>query len=230
MFGLTGTAHLCQWNLAQQAERRRIIDSLNAEVTNAVSGRYICVGYSMRTLRLITSLNEPGMADALYQWTIKSHTPADEDEIRELIAFGVPYREAIGKRMLMFVINRTKISHPRFVYSDLSEMDDEDAAAFRKVLSVLISIYRQHRTSRWQGMEDEDWNHQYVPAWEEAYKLFPVVSKGLVDLIMAYPHRSEEIVSHVVNRGIGIDITSFDASGLRLFLESGSAALSDGTL
>lgn len=225
---LSAATSLHRWYLAQQPERRRILASLEAKVTIARNGHSIRGHYPMRTLRLIDSLKSANTANALYQWTVNSQTEADEEQIRELIAFGVPYYEQVGKRMLLFAINRTKISHPRFEYHDLSEMEDEYAAMFRKVLSTLINVYRQRRTSFWVTMEDTNWNQSLVPCWEEAKIAFPVASEALIDLVISHPDRQEDIVHCIISRSI--EVSSTDVGGLANYLESDSRALAEGAL
>jgi hypothetical protein len=229
MMSFSKLSKLNQCYADHMAERRQIIDAFNHKVTVERTYKHMCEDYPTRTLRLMNdSYNDEETANALYEWEARSSTEADEDEVRELIAFGVRYRESIGKRMLKFAINRTKIAHPRFFYHDLSEMEEEDAAAFKTVLSVLVDVYLSRREARWKPVEDSNWNHSYIPCAEEARKAFSVASEALVDIIMSHADRADEISDYIIRRQV--DVSSKDIGGLEGYLESESLALAGGAL
>lgn len=220
---------LNQWHRRLINERTHIIGAMNAKVTVAQNNHRICIGYPTRTLRLLhEDYCNTATANALYEWAVNSRAEANENETRELIAFGVPYVNFIGKQMLLYVINRTKIAHPRFRYHDLTEMNNDDAAAFRTVLRTVINVYVYRREERWRLLEDADWMYSYVNCWDVASTAFPVASVPLVDLIIEHADRADDIARHILDRQI--DVVKKDVSGLKEYLSLDSPALSEGAL
>ena len=237
MMSLENLLKLNRFHLERREESRRIIISLNSKVTIQPYGTrgFICDDYPLRTLRMLfNGYNNQETANAIYEWMAWSTTVANEDETRELIAFGVPYAGKIGKRMLMFAIKQTKAAHSRFLNADLSDMDAEDAAAFKTVFSVLANVYLQRRSSFWKSMEDysgtdwDDWTNARIPSRDQATKAFPVANEELVSLIIAHTDRADDIERYIITRGI--DVASKDISMLKLYLESDAIALSGGFL